>query len=209
MRGSSSRKVGLSMELLCRALPTTPRQVLQNQTAWSSDGRNRSRPRLDGTVPVMGTADDAHTWDELVDQDQLLPGHIQVLYGIEAALKQQSGLTDEQRRLEMLKRAREFAKFKTSGQVFSDVPFPPEAGRVSTFDYDEINDVWRRAYEGRESKIGRASIQISGSQGSDGAVLDRNLAIRIEGLLTAEEGRQFASLLIAEADEIERLNAAG
>lgn len=164
-----------------------------------------------GTVPdgrghLMSNADDAHTWDELVNQNLLLTEHIQVLYAIEAALNQQE-LTNEQRRLEMLKRAREFAAFKTSSDIFPEVPFPSEAGRATPWKYQEIEDIWYRMYEGREAKAGPASAQISGIQRSDGLAIERKLAIRIHDRLTADEARQFASLLIAEANEIDRLNA--
>ena len=183
--------------------------------------QRRTRPKSDGLlyrllyktagrrdeIALMSTPDDANTWHELAEQGLLLPGHIEVLRVIESALQQQDGLTDEQRRLEMLKRAREFARFATSSLVFPEVAFPPEAGRVTPWDYDEPTDTWRRRYEGREDNAGPASVQISGTQLADGTVIERKLAVRINDLLTANEGRQLSSVLVAAADELDRLNA--
>ena len=154
----------------------------------------------------MNGHDDADSWDELVAKDLLLPEHIEVLKVIETALKQQ-GANEAQQRQEMLKRAREFAAFKTSGDVFPDVPLPPEAGRVSAWEYDEAEDVWQRRYEGREFKAGAGSVQIAGTQTSDGAVSSRRLAIRVLDLLSAEDARQLAFLLQQEADAIDRFTA--
>jgi hypothetical protein len=61
--------------------------------------------------------------------------------------------------------------------------------------------------EDGKRKGGPASVRIAGLQGLDEGVFKRRLAVLVDDLLTPAEARQLASLLLAGADEIERLDA--
>jgi hypothetical protein len=61
--------------------------------------------------------------------------------------------------------------------------------------------------EDGKRKGGPASVRIAGLQGLDEGVFKRRLAVLVDDLLTPDEARQLASLLLAGADEIERLDA--
>jgi hypothetical protein len=60
-------------------------------------------------------------------------------------------------------------------------------------------------YEGSEGTAGPASLRIVGVLGPDGAVIRPRVAIHLDDVLTADEARELAALLLAQADEIDRL----
>lgn len=62
-------------------------------------------------------------------------------------------------------------------------------------------------YEGSEGTAGPASVRVVGVLGPDGAIIRPRVTIHLDDVLTADDARELAALLLAQADEIDRLAA--
>ena len=149
----------------------------------------------------MSTPDEAHTWEELIDQ--LAPPHIEVLRMIESGLRAQGNLSSEEIRVELLRRARELTPFTTGNMVMGDIPFPFDAGRVSAWKFEA--DRWQRDFEGAEQKVENISLQTCGVQFDDGSVI-RRLCISGVDKLDVNTARQLAAAISSAAQEMEHLD---
>jgi len=61
-------------------------------------------------------------------------------------------------------------------------------------------------YEGSAKTAGPASVRIVGVLGPDGAVIRPRVTIHLDDVLTAEEARELAALLVAQAEAIDQLS---
>ena len=61
-------------------------------------------------------------------------------------------------------------------------------------------------FEGSEEMAGPASVRIVGVLGPDGAVIRPRVTVHLDDVMTAAEARDLAALLLARADEIDRLD---
>jgi hypothetical protein len=124
-------------------------------------------------------------------------------------------LTDEERaRFERIEREAQgrlpaqvlldFARRDIAGRLadmaYHDVPAPADATWVGQWE-QHVDLGWSRSLVWREYR----GVAIDGGQRCDGTVV-RGISVYVEGeMFTSAEARQFAALLVAAADELDRL----
>lgn len=144
----------------------------------------------------MSTPDELNDWHDLLDQ--LTPEHIRILRCVELAAHG-FGMRQEKLRVEMLRRAREFASLSVGNLLFPQIAHPAGAATVHAWCFE--SDGWQRRFEMKSRTVEGFTVQICGAQREDGST---TYQLRISGACELEAGQaqQLGAAIVAEVDKL-------